>query len=107
MDRIKPTRREDGKTFCGKCNAQIVFYWARRPEYCALCGAPIEWEPDKTAIQRLRLSVEASERENDKMTRLTTRDGRALLDLLEFMEDLDDGEEAAAECSGGGEASSV
>lgn len=97
---MKPTVREDGKTYCGKCNAQIIFYWARRPGFCALCGTPIEWEPDRTVIQRLRMSVEASESANDKMARLTTRDGRALLELLEFMDEI----EEEGECSGGGTA---
>lgn len=89
MDGIEPIRKDNGKVYCGSCRAQIVFYWARKPGFCAMCGKPIHWTPDPSVIRRLRSCVESAESTNDKLARVTTYDAREILDMLTFYMDID------------------
>ncbi len=101
MDKSRPKKAANGKTYCSECGEQVVFMWKNKPNYCAICGVPLDWSGDEDPKAQLRAAIELADRQQSLMVKIETSTARKILEKLEKAEEklsvLDGAEEAGEE----------
>ena len=87
MDRSRPRKAPNGKTYCRECGEQVVFMWKDKPNYCAMCGVPLDWSGDEDPKEQLRAAIELADKTNCLLVKIETAAARRILKALETAED--------------------
>lgn len=85
-DKSRPKKAANGKTYCSECGEQVVFMWKDKPNYCAMCGVPLEWAEEKPA-DALRKAIEMADKTGSLLVKIETGAARRILDALEEAEE--------------------
>jgi hypothetical protein len=87
MDKSKPKKAANGKTYCNECGEQVVFMWKNKPNYCAMCGVPLDWSGDEDPKAQLRAAIEMADRTQSLLVKIETAAARKILEALEKAEE--------------------
>lgn len=79
----KPEERKDGRTYCRACGERVVFLWADKPRYCAMCGDGLDWTTEKTLTERIAERVRLAEKNDTRFAHIELADAREALKILE------------------------
>ena len=87
MDKSRPRKASNGKTYCKECGEQIVFMWKHKPNYCAMCGVPLDWSGDEKPREALAAAIEMADRNGSLLVKIETAAARRILEQLEKAEE--------------------
>ena len=87
MEKSRPKKAGNGKTYCDACGEQVVFMWKHKPNYCAMCGVELDWSRDENPREALKRAVEMADRNGSLLVKIETAAARKVLEALEKAEE--------------------